>query len=264
MRPFRKLRILWVFFRIGAMNEMAYRANFFIQLFESILNLGTALAVVAVVFQRTETLAGWTPAELVALVGVYFLVLGAISLVISPSLERFMEDVRTGNLDFTLTKPEDSQFLVSFSEFRIWKSLDVVLGAAVLGTALVQLSADVGARHAAAFGVALLAGATIVYSFWVLLATLAFWFVRVENILMIFWSMYAAGRWPVGIYPPWLRWTLTLVVPVAFAVTVPAEAIGGRLESSTLVGAVALGVGLFAFSRWFWQIGVRHYSGASA
>jgi len=264
MRRFHKLRILWVFLRIGAMNEMAYRANFFIQLFESLLNLGTALAVVAVVFQRTETLAGWTSAELVALVGVYFLVLGAISLVIAPSLERFMEDVRTGNLDFTLTKPEDAQFLVSFSEFRIWKSLDVVLGAGVLGAALARMSTEVGAGDALAFGIALLAGATIVYSFWVVLATLAFWFIRVENILMIFWSMYAAGRWPVGIYPPWLRWTLTLVVPVAFAVTVPARAIGGRLEAETLAAALALGAALFTFSRWFWRLGIRHYSGASA
>ena len=88
------LRLMAVFFRIGAMNEMAYRANFWIQTFESLMGLGAALAVVAVVFNQTDELGGWRAAELCALVGVYFLVLGVINLVIAPSLQRFMEDVR--------------------------------------------------------------------------------------------------------------------------------------------------------------------------
>ena len=92
----------------------------------------------------------------------------------------------------------------------------------------------------------------------------AFWFVRVENILVIFQSMYEAGRWPVGIYPPWLRISLTFLVPVAFAITVPAEALTGRLTLDTLAGALALAVFLMVVSRRVWVVGVRHYSGASA
>lgn len=257
-------RLMAVFFRIGAMNEMAYRSNFWIQTFESLMGLGTALAVVLVVFGQTEDLAGWQQPELVALVGVYFLVYGGINLVIAPSLSAFMEDVRMGTLDFTLTKPEDAQLLVSISQFRIWKLLDVVLGSGVLAAALGVLANDVGFLNALAFGLALLCGGAIVYSFWLVLATCSFWFIKIENILMIFWSMYTAGRWPVGIYPPWLRWTLTLVVPVAFAVTVPAEAISGRMAAETLVGAFALAVALVVFSRWFWLRGVRHYASASS
>ena len=258
------LRIIAVFFRIGVLGETAYRANFWIQMFESGLNLAMALAAIGVVFAQTETLGGWVPAELAALIGVYFLVLGAINLVVAPSLSKFMEDIVSGNLDYTLTKPADAQLLVSFSEVRIWRLIDIVLGAGVLLVALSLHATDVGLVDALLFLVALGAGAVIVYSFWIMLATLAFWFIRVENILQIFWSMYTAGRWPVGIYPPWLKWMLTVVVPVAFAVTVPAEAVAGRLEIETLAGALALAVALLAFSRWFWKQGLKHYSGASA
>jgi ABC-2 type transport system permease protein len=134
----------------------------------------------------------------------------------------------------------------------------------VLATALIVHASDVGLVDALYFAVALACGALIVYSFCLLLATLAFWFVRVENLLQIFWSMYTAGRWPVGIYPGWLKWILTVIVPVAFAVTVPAEALAGRLHANTLAGAVALAAALLAFSRWFWVQGLKHYSGASA
>jgi len=110
----------------------------------------------------------------------------------------------------------------------------------------------------------LLAGAIIIYSFFLILATLSFWFVRVENILVIFQSMYEAGRWPVSLYPGWLRYGLTFVIPVAFATTVPAEALTGRLGWETMLIAVALALVLFIASRAFWRIGLRHYSGTSA
>jgi ABC-2 type transport system permease protein len=200
----------------------------------------------------------------VALVGVYFLAGGGIKLLIQPSMQQLIESVRDGTLDFTLTKPEDAQLLASIQRVEIWKLADVGIGAAVIIVALARLGSRVGALHALQFAAALLAGGVIVYAFWLILATLAFWFVRVENILVIFQSMYDAGRWPVGLYPGWLRFALTFLVPVTFAVTVPAQALAGRLGWPALAGAWALAVGMFIVSRLFWRAGVRRYSGASA
>ncbi|MBE3064316.1 MAG: ABC-2 family transporter protein [Spirochaetes bacterium] len=260
----RYLRLLWTFFRVGVMSELAYRVNFFVQLFESVLELGTAVAGLAVIFSFTRTLGGWTPDEVLALVGIFFIVGGAIRLGIQPSLEQFIESVRDGTFDFTLTKPEDAQVLASIQRVEIWKLTDVGLGIGVLSVAIARWGAHVGAVHALSFAGALLAGGVIVYSFWMILATSAFWLVRVENILMIFQSMYEAGRWPVSIYPAWLRFALTFLVPVAFAVTVPAQALTGRLSWQTLAGAWALAAAMFAAARLFWRAGVRRYSGASA
>jgi ABC-2 type transport system permease protein len=175
-----------------------------------------------------------------------------------------MEDIRLGTLDFMILKPEDAQFLISVRQIAIWKLIDVLLGLVVMIVALVRLGAQFGLLQAISFGVALLAGGTIVYSFWLILATSAFWFVKTENILVIFQAMYQAGRWPVTIYPVWLQAILTFLVPITFAVTVPAQALTGRLTVQTLALAVALAVGLFLLSRWFWRFGIRFYSGASA
>jgi ABC-2 type transport system permease protein len=258
------LRLLFVFFRVGVLGELAYRANFFVHLFESALELGTALAGLAVVFSHTSTLGGWRPVEVVALVGVYFLVSGAIRMLIQPSMEQLVEAVHEGTLDFTLTKPEDAQVLASIQRVEVWSVTDVVLGFVVLVAALVRLGTTVGLWEAVGFAVALGAGGIIVYSFWLILATLSFWFVRVENMLEIFQSMYEAGRWPVSLYPRWLRFILTFLVPVAFATTVPAQALAGRLTWQTLAGALALAVLMLAVSRAFWRMGLRRYSGASS
>ena len=258
------LRLLREFLRVNIMSELAYRVNFLVQLFQSLLELATALGGLAVIFSFTKTLGGWRSDEVLALVGVYFLVGGLIGLVIQPGMAQLIDSVRDGTLDFTLTKPEDAQLLVSIKRVEIWKFVDIVLGITVLAIALIRLREQVTGWQAMAFAGMLLAGACIIYSFWLMLATLSFWFVRVENILVIFQSMYEAGRWPISLYPGWLRFLLTFIVPVAFAITVPAEALTGRLSWQTLLGAAILSVILLIIARLFWKAGLRHYSGASA
>ncbi|MDF2761546.1 MAG: hypothetical protein K0S83_280 [Thermomicrobiales bacterium] len=258
------LRLFWIHLRLGVLNELQYRTNLVIQLVQSTLGLATALLGLGIVFSKTDTLAGWRPAELLAIVGVFTLVSGLTQLVVRPSLARFMEDVRLGTFDFILTKPVDAQILASMRQIEVWKLVDVVVGLVVLTVAINQLGASVGLAEAISFLVALLAGVTIIYSFLLILATCAFWFVRLDNILNIFQSMYEAGRWPIGIYPPWLRTTLTFLVPIGFAITVPTEGLVGRLTSPNLLGAIALAIALPVVARVFWRIGVRHYSGASA
>jgi ABC-2 type transport system permease protein len=258
------LRLAILFFKVGALNELQYRVNFFIQLLQSLIALAVGLMGLALVFSHTTELAGWSRPELLAVMGVHILMGGFIRMTIQPNMERLIQEVQEGTLDYALTKPADSQALVSVRELRIWQTVDVIMGALVLGAAVAQLQASLGLLEALGFAAALLCGGLMVYSFWLILTTGAFWFVRMDNIIELFQGIYQAGRYPVGIYPDWLRTGLTFLVPVAFAVTVPAEALTGRLTWGTLLGAFALALALLAVARWFWFFGLKHYSGASA
>lgn len=53
-------------------------------------------------------------------------------------------------------------------------------------------------------------------------------------------------------------------MPVAFAITVPAQALAGRLTWQALLGELVFAAALLAAARAFWQRGLRHYSGASS
>jgi ABC-2 type transport system permease protein len=261
LRPFR---LFAMFFRVGALNELQYRANFAVQVFQSLIALATGLAVIGLVFSQTTHLNDWTQPELLAVMGVHILMGGVIQTLIQPNMERLMADVREGTLDFVLTKPEDAQVLVSIREVKIWQAIDVVIGLVVLGVGVGQLQASIGPVQAIAFALALLLGATTIYCFWLILTVGAFWIVRMDEIHELFDGIYQSGRWPVTIYPGWLRISLTFLVPIAFAVTVPAEAITSRLTVETIAVAAVFAVALFLFTRWWWRFGLRHYSGASA
>ncbi|HEV8544996.1 MAG TPA: ABC-2 family transporter protein [Candidatus Limnocylindrales bacterium] len=262
--PLRPLRLFGLFFRIGALNELQYRANFAIQVFQSVIALGTGLAVLGLVFSQTTSLNDWTQPELLAVMGVHILMGGVIRTVIQPNMERLMTDVREGTLDFVLTKPEDAQVLVSVRDVKIWQAVDIVVGFVVLGIGVSQVQATVGPMQALAFAAALLLGGSMIYCFWLIITTGAFWIVRMDEVHELFDGLYQSGRWPVTIYPGWLRISLTFLVPIAFAVTVPAEALTSRLTIDTLALAAGFALALLVFTRWWWRFGLRRYSGASA
>ena len=260
----RGLRVAWEFFRIGSLNELQYRMNLFLQLLQSGISVATALIVLALVYSHTDDLNGWSRSELLVVMGIQILLGGAIRTTIQPNMERLMDDVQEGKLDYALTKPEDAQLLVSVREVRIWRAVDVLAGGVVVGSGIAGLERGVGIVDALLFPGLLLAGALMIYCFWLVLATGSFWVTRMHTIIELFEGVYQTGRWPVSIYPGWLRYGVTFLVPIAFAVTVPAEAVTSRLDWPTVALAFGFAVVLFGCTRWFWRFGLRRYSGASA
>jgi ABC-2 type transport system permease protein len=258
------IRVSWLFFKVGVLNELQYRVNFVVQLFQSAIALVVGLLVLALVYSHTDELNGWSQSELLCLLGIQILMGGAIKVSVQPNMMRLIDEVRDGKLDHALTKPVDAQMLVSVRQVEIWQAVDILTGGAVIAVAMVRLDGGLGLLDVLGFAVALVFGAVLLYCFWMLLATLAFWVVNLWHLPDLFDGVFQTGRWPVGIYPTWLRFSVTFLVPVAFAVTVPAEAVTSRLEWQTLAFAAGLAAVFFAATRWFWRFGLKSYTGASA
>lgn len=260
----RYFRIFRSFVSTEFQFELEYRTNFFMGIFEMLLVVGTSLGAVLVIFAHTASLNGWSLPQMVALTGVYYLVQGLTNIVFSPSFEKLMEHVRQGTLDFTLLKPANAQFLVSTRHLSLVRIVDLFMGTGVLIAGLIMLGNSVSVGSVLIFLVTLMAGTACVYALLLTLVTLAFWFVRIENLLAIFWAFTDAGRFPIDVYPTWLRLTLATVVPIGIAVTVPAEAISGRLSPESLAAMLAGTVFSVVFASWFWRRGLQSYTGASA
>ena len=258
----RAIRLVWAYFRIAAANDLQYRANFVLQVINSALALATGLIAISLVYSHTDQLGGWTEPELLVVMGVHILLGGIIGSLIAPNMRHLMEEVEEGTFDLVLTRPADAQLLVSIRNFRVWRLVDVVLGLVVIGNGAGRL----GVRPWPAVGFALAAvlGMIVMYCVWLVLTTFAFRVVRADSFTDLFDGMYQAGRWPVSIYPTWLRGALTFLIPLALAVTVPAETLTSRIGPSSLIIGLAATTAVVAVTRWIWTSNLRRYSGASA
>jgi viologen exporter family transport system permease protein len=260
----RVVRLAAVYLRLGVLNELQYRVNFFVALFQSLLAVAVGLVVLALVYSHTNELNGWTESELMVVLGVQILLGGIIHALIQPNMQQLVDEVHDGKLDFALTKPEDSQTIVSLRALRLWQFVEVISGATVIAVGVSRLDQDIGIGNGLAFAALLVVGGLLLYCFWLILATGSFWLVHMWFLSDLFEGVYQTGRWPIGVYPGWLRYSMTYLVPIGFAVTVPAQAITGRLTWETVGILLVFGVVLVAVTRWFWRFGLRRYSGASA
>ena len=258
------LRLAWIHLRIGVLNEMQYRANFFIQLVQSMVAVATGLIALAVIFDHTTDLNGWTRPELIVVMGVFTMVGGLIGFAIEPNMGRVLADIHQGTFDYVLTKPADSQLLSSVRQFHLWRLVDTAVGLGVIVWGLFRLDDSLTADELAGFALTLLAGFVLIYCLWLIVTAGAFWVVRMDQVQELFFGLYRAGQYPVTVYPIGLKLVLTYLVPIGFAVTVPAESLTGRLTWERIVVTAFFLAVVVVVTRAFWRAGTRRYSGASA
>ncbi len=260
----RYFKLLLLFFKSNLLMELEYRANFIAQAALGVLWAGITFASVAVFFTQTDELGGWTYEQALIIVALFTLIEGTIQLLLQPNITKIIQMVREGTMDFVLTKPVNSQFLATLRYVRYAGLADVGAGLVIMMFALGRMGYTPGPLALAQFALMLAASFVIVYSIWLLMATLSFWFVRIDNLTELFRSLFDTARFPVTTFPGLVRIVLTFVLPVAFMTTFPAQAMLGMLEGTTMIAAVALAATLFVFSAWFWRRAVLSYSSASS
>ena len=262
----RQLRLITRFINIGFQNLLAYPLNFWISLIHSLLGFGTGVLGVWILFGQVESIRGWSLASTLALFGTYMTLSALRSIFIGPSLEALAGmdgEIWTGKFDFTLLKPIDVQFYASFQHWRPLALFDLVLGAGVLVTAVAQLGATLTPLRVLIFLIMLTIGVITLYAILLAFSALVFWS---PDFLFtwLFNAFFQMARYPVGLYPGWLKLILTWIIPVGVMTTVPAQALTGELALGTLLGSLTLAILFFAGATVLFRTGVRRYASASS
>lgn len=258
----RSLRLLRAFWAADLAEELQYRGNFLASLAATAFWLGTALLTAGLFFGHAEEVGGWRFWEVAALLGVFNTLGGVVEALLRPNLGRLVPMVRQGTLDFLLVKPVDPQFHVSFRRLVVWHLSDGVLGLGLVAYALGRLGHTPSVEEILAFALALGAAVGIAYALWLGLMTLAFWFVAVENLAVLFDACFEAGRFPVTAYPRPLRFLFVFVIPMAWITTVPPGVLSGRLGVEVAVASATVAGALLVAARAFWKAALRRYTGA--
>ncbi len=258
------IKLLSAFLKVNIQMAVAYRADTIVNILLNLMWLGWELLTLSIIFSNTETIGGWGFGELIALLGVFRLVNTMMIALIWPNTEKFNQSIRDGSMDYTILQPVNSMFLVTFSRITVWRIWDLVL-AIVLIVVGINISGDlVTPASILAFILLAVSGVIIIYSLWIVLIALTFWFTKFDNNVTILQALLDAGRYPSTVYPVWLRIIVTFLIPIAVATTIPLQALRGDLDAVRIVMFLAIGVVSFVIASRVWKAGLKRYSGASS
>jgi viologen exporter family transport system permease protein len=258
------LKLIKTFFKINIQMSLAYRADTIVNILLNLLWLGWELLGLSIIFNNTQTLGGWGFGELIGLLGVFRLINTLMIALIWPNTEKFNQSIRDGSMDYTILQPVNSMFLVTFSRITVWRIWDLLL-AFVLIVVGIHMSGDITTPLSIlTFLLLTVSGAIVIYSLWIVLIALTFWFTKFDNNVTILQALMDAGRYPVTVYPVWLRIIVTFIIPIAVATTVPLQALRGDLTLQRVALFAVIGVASFWVASQVWKAGLKRYSGASS
>ena len=255
-------RLLALQARVSLLVALQYRLDFFLTFCLGVFWSISALVPLLVLFRLRNGVAGWTWPEALLVAAFFLMVKSVLSAVIQPSAVATVEQIRLGTLDFVLLKPADSQFLVTTSRLDMARVSDFLAGLVLLGIALHQRGESVTVSGVLAaiwiFG----AGVAILYSLFVLVLSMAFLFVKIDNMSYLMASIFDAARWPSTIFRGALALLFTFVIPLAVMTTYPSLALLGKLGPSRLAIATAVAAIFMLWSRYAWVRAIRRYTSA--
>ncbi len=260
----RYLRLLAIFYRFSILRELEYRVNFITNVVMSLFWMGWGIVSATILFDVRSRIGDWDYDEVLVVIGLYTMFAGVIEAFFRPNVTNIIEQVRDGTFDFVLVKPVNAQFIASLRSIVVWRLFDIAAGIAIIVYALNQLHIIPTPVQVATFVVMVLLAAVIVYSIWLMMVTLAFWFIKVDNLTELFGAFYEAARFPITVYQGWVRALLTFIIPIAFITTFPAAVLLQRAGEIQLVWAAVLTVLAFFISNRVWNFAIRSYSSASS
>ncbi len=277
------LQVFLTFARNSLVRDMTFRANFLLQcvsaLSWSLMNVGFFI----IVFDHTNSIGlgtGWGKYEFFIFLATTWLITSLVQTFFMPNAQEFSELIRTGNLDFALLKPIDTQFLISFQKMD-WSSLtNFVMGLAMLAISLSEMLSRTENRlelewySVVLYPFYIVSGTLIFYSLMISLAATSIWLGRNQTLYNFWFYITSIARYPMEIYNrgwgvPILGF-FTFVVPVLVVINVPARLLAQPLkpraswEWPLAAFAVVATIVSLAVSRWIFRRALLSYRSASS
>jgi ABC-2 type transport system permease protein len=250
--------------------QMQYKASFALELVGFALTTGLDFAVIAILFSRFPSLAGWTVHEVALLYGLTMTAFSLTEMLGRGFDAPFEAMMAQGTFDKILTRPQGAFFQVLASEFQLRRLGRTLQGGAILLYALSSLSIAWTPAKVLLVPLTIASGVVVFLGLFVIGATICFWTIKTPEVINAFtFGGSTLTSYPLSIYHRWLRTLFLFVVPVGFVNYPAALLLLGRSDPFGLSPALAWGAPLvaalfFSVARAFWQIGVSKYTSSGS
>ena len=260
----RQLRVYRRLLGARVRSDWQYRTSFVLLLLAQVVIAGLDLAVIAVIFGRVDSLAGWSAIEVALLYGLGGVAFGLADLFVS-QVELASRHVKAGTFDSFLLRPVGPLLQLSANEFALRRAGRLLQPAVALVVALAGAGVHWTPARAALVPLALASGTVVFGSLWVLTSSVAFWTVETQEFANAFtYGGNHLTQYPLEVLGGWLRRLATFVVPLAFVAYLPAAYLLGRTEPLGLPAPAAFGspvvaLALAVTAGAVWRSAIRHY-----
>ncbi len=214
------------------------------------------------IFQHIPSVGGFSNDQLYIVIGTSMLIEMLSWLTYRAGINHIAFRIRNGKIESAFVKPMSSQFLALFTRMDI-EDLTRMVTAAILIVPHARALPDSAAVHILLYTISLLCGLAISYGILSSLASLAFFFGKLDGLYGVTAEVDTISKYPHTIFPKKFQWIFLTILPTAFLGSIPTLIL--TTTNHWLLFSIMLlaGCTFLYLSSSLWRWAESHYSGAS-
>jgi len=250
-------------FRGGLKRSYLYKTDIVIRFLRTILVVGIQIALLNVLFGKSDTYAGWSKADTYLVIGIWNVLNYVGWSVFSTNLLYLESKIIDGKFDYILLKPLSSAWYASFSDFFITNFITSISGVILI---LYYIIVEWGKIQLLDILVGIL-GILVAFLIWyaIYLFFASFTISNPRNgVLSIAKELLGLTKYPIDVFGSSLGFVFYTIVPIAFLTTVPANIMRGESSYFFVLIGLVISILLILIANMFWKWNVKRYSSASS
>jgi len=246
------------------MKLMAYKVNFLLVFITNLAYFVVQLIFLQVIFSQVNSLAGWTKYEMFFYMGTFNIIdaLWAFgpyfNLVGIPGL------IRSGMLDYYITKPVNSQFMLSLRNVEIGSLVSVLGGVSIIGYALVKGNMVLTVGSTILYVITIFHALLVEYAVYFMLTCLSFWIIKADFVEKVHGILCYMSTRPVDIYKGATRFILCYILPYGLIITIASKSAIKVIDPLEYFVFLLLSWCFFGASILLWKLSIKRYTSASS
>jgi ABC-2 type transport system permease protein len=258
------LRLWLACVRYSVVRTMMFRGDFAVWALVELFWMAVNLLTISVIYQHTDSIAGWNQYEMTLLVGTAMLIQRFLMGFFWSSIFEMGRNVRSGHFDFFLAQPGNLMFMATTRKFDPDGFVNSLVALAVVVWSANKLGLHPGVGDLTLYVAMVACGLVIHYSILVISVSAVFWLTSAQGVEGGYFTLTEFSRLPKQAFGAITGLIFVWALPAVVVSNVPASLLLNGFEwhyALWLVGAAAI---WFALAVFVFHRGLRRYASASS
>ena len=250
--------------RYSVVRTMMFRFDFFLWAMVELFWMGVNLLLISVIYDHTDSVAGWSKYEMLLLVGTSMLIQRFLMGFFWSSIFELSRNIRSGHFDFFLAQPGNLMFMATTRKLDLDGLCNSFVAAGVIIYAALKLNLHPSVGQLALYALMIFCGLIIHYSILVLSMSLAFWITSAQGVEGGYFTLTEFSRLPREAFKGFVSLLFVWALPVVVVSNAPARMLLHGFEPRWIFGLLGAAVVWFGAAVFVFHRGLRRYSSASS
>jgi ABC-2 type transport system permease protein len=258
------IRIWLACARYSVVRTMMFRFDFIMWALVEFFWMGVNLLLIQVVYDHTDSIAGWSKYEMLLLVGSSMIVQRFIMGFFWTNLFEMARNIRTGYFDFFLAQPGNPLVMVSTRKLDLDGIANSLVAIAVVAYAVNRLGLAPSFADLALYAFMITCGVLINYSILLITVSLTFWLGAAQGIEGSYFTLMEFSRLPRQAFKGVANILFVWLLPAVVVSNVPASALIHGFDPVKALWLLVTSLVWISFAVWVFNRGLRRYASASS